>query len=158
MRVWGTIMLTIGIILGALIFLPVFIGVLITEKDTQNVNYYLTFTVIFFGVPSLLLILYGRKLRRKGQLAAEENFRQQQLRNGASEYAAFGDRARQAVRRPAMETMQNKHNVPQTAPKLFVPKVTAPPKTVICRNCGASKNMVVGQEAACDYCSTILKA
>lgn len=44
-----------------------------------------------------------------------------------------------------------------TAPNPAPPPPPPPvPKTVVCKGCGATKNVLTGQMATCDYCGTVL--
>ncbi|WP_214630727.1 hypothetical protein [Paenibacillus agaridevorans] len=63
-----------------------------------------------------------------------------------------------AINRRAKELNQQRKAASRSTPETSATPSPPPPepKTAVCKNCGASKNVAGGEKAVCDYCGTVL--
>lgn len=134
MRVLGMIMIILGIMLAGLLLI-FFWGSALENGGIKAIsNTDIAFAAILLGTPCILLIKYGIKLwrRRTGQTPED-----------ADDHSVINIRSPQVLQ-PLAGALQ------PTLP------INPKPRPVVCKNCGASGQLILGQETACEYCGTIL--
>lgn len=128
MRILGNILLILGILGSILlgIILLVMVPVSIIDDTSPPLAYVIFFIFLFvlIGLPTFLLIYFGRRLRNNANNAA-------MIGSSASPHTPGTSSA------PARKTASS---------------VRA--KMVVCLGCGAQKSVLPNEAATCDYCGS----
>ncbi|MHA6482924.1 hypothetical protein ACX1C1_13585 [Paenibacillus sp. strain BS8-2] len=143
-------MIMLGVCMALLLILAM-IGMSLSESDMEDSNTFAAFLAVLFGIPSILLIKYGRKLGRRQAHADEETDGAHSTTAHSIHSTPNSERLDASSIERAKPTMPLRRVQPTT-----MASGNPKPRTIACKNCGASKTLLKGQEASCDYCGTIL--
>ncbi|OUS78663.1 hypothetical protein B1748_00880 [Paenibacillus sp. MY03] len=183
MRVLGAIMFIVGVLATVTMFLPVLIFIFIENDDMATKVAAAIILLIFLGTPCFLLIFFGVRLFRRKKPAVEaprpyvpepptaarparpapapvppsDSYSSYEHSNNAPDQV---DEWLDTLNRRAKELNQQRkassRSTSETSETSAAPSPPPEPKTAVCKNCGASKNVAGGEKAICDYCGTVL--
>lgn len=182
MRILGAIMFIVGVLMGAIFFLPMLFIIFLDTSDIASTVVAAIIIVIFLGTPCFLLIFFGARLFRRKKPAVEaprpyvpeppmaaRPARPEPAPDPAPQSDSYSsyehsnnepdqvDEWLDAINRRAKElNRQQKASSRSTSETSAAPSPPPEPKTAVCKNCGASKNVAGGEKAVCDYCGTVL--
>ncbi len=174
-------MFIIGVLVAVTMFLPVLIFIFIENDDTASTVVAAIILLLFLGTPCFLLIFFGARLFRRKRPAVEgarpyvpePPMAAQPARPApapapsSDSYSSYEhsnnepdqvDELLDAINRRAKELNQQRKAASRSTPETSATPSPPPPepKTAVCKNCGASKNVAGGEKAVCDYCGTVL--